>query len=174
MATNQGEIASFHFEISSGISCDLGNRVSPITCKRVRNSIPELQKVATHTGIPVVHIAGSIINRTKTIGRAIKDAGPLMFFELFLNAEFIFTNSFHGTAVALNFGRPLVGIRHLTRNARMRPLLKFVSWPDSLVGDETPVTEIEEIARKSATAVDDSVLSAIRSSSIEFLKRNLD
>jgi hypothetical protein len=80
----------------------------------------------------------------------------------------------HGTAVALNFGRPLVGIRHLTRNARMRPLLKFVSWPDSLVGDETPVTEIEEIARKSATAVDDSVLSAIRSSSIEFLKRNLD
>jgi hypothetical protein len=56
----------------------------------------------------------------------------------------------------------------------MRPLLKFVSWPDSLVGDETPVTEIEEIARESATAVDDSVLSAIRSSSIEFLKRNLD
>ena len=169
MATNQGEITSFHYEISSGISYDLGNRVSPITCKRVRNSIPELQKVATHTGIPVVHIAGSIINRTKTIGRAIKDAGPLMFFELFLNAEFIFTNS-----LPRHSGCPLVGIRHLTRNARMRPLLKFVSWPDSLVGDETPVTEIEEIARESATAVDDSVLSAIRSSSIEFLKRNLD
>ncbi|MFT6595586.1 MAG: hypothetical protein ACJAT3_001563 [Akkermansiaceae bacterium] len=75
----------------------------------MRNSIPELQKVATHTGIPVVHIAGSIINRTKTIGRAIKDAGPLMFFELFLNAEFIFTNSLPRHSGCSQFRSPLGG-----------------------------------------------------------------
>ena len=132
-----------------------------------------LKRYSTHTGIPVVHIAGSIVNRTKPVDRVIKDAGPLEFLGLFLNAEFIFTNSFHGTAFALNLGRPLVGIRHSKRNARMTTLLNSVGWSDSQVGGETPVKEIEEIARERAAAVNDSVLDEARLPSFEFLKRSL-
>ncbi|YCM42408.1 polysaccharide pyruvyl transferase family protein [Verrucomicrobiaceae bacterium 227] len=132
-----------------------------------------LKKLSAHTGLPVVHIAGSIINRTKPVDRIIKDAGPLEFLGLFLKAEYIFTNSFHGMAFALNFGRPLVGIRHSTRNARMTTLLESVGWKDSQVGNETPIGEIKEIAHERATNVDEDVLSTTKQSSIEFLNRSL-
>ena len=44
------------------------------------------------------------------MGRSITSAGPSEFIDLFLNASFIVTSSFHGTAFAINFEVPFIAI----------------------------------------------------------------
>lgn len=128
-----------------------------------------LEAFSKHTGLPVVHIAGSAINRTKPVNHVIRDAGPAAFLGLLLNAEFIFTNSFHGTAFALKLGRPLIGIKHSTRNARMSTLLDSVGWPDSQVKAGCPSSEIEELARARASAIDEDAVASLVQPSKVFL-----
>lgn len=132
-----------------------------------------LKKVSDETGLPVVRVGGAVKNRITPVNHFIRDAGPYEFLGLLLNAEYIFTNSFHGTAFALNLGKPLVGIRHSCRNARMTTLLDLLGWPDSQVGQENPVNEILEIANSRAQAVDESCLENGKKASINFLARSL-
>lgn len=128
-----------------------------------------LEAFSKHTGLPVFHIAGSAINRTKPVNYVVRDAGPSEFLGLLLNAEFIFTNSFHGTAFALKLGRPLVGIEHSTRNARMSTLLDSVGWPYSQVNAKCSPSEIEDLARARAGAVDENAVESLIQPSKVFL-----
>lgn len=132
-----------------------------------------LEQFARHTGLPVFAIATSIINRQKSATKIIKTAGPTDFLRLLANASYVFTNSFHGTAFALNFGRPLIGIPHSTRNGRMETLLEKLGWPNSQVTRETSMEKLIEIAHERATDVDSETLSLLRRPSIDFLKREL-
>lgn len=132
-----------------------------------------LKKVADKTGLSVIRIGGAIKNRIQPVDRFIRNAGPREFLGLLLNAEYIHTNSFHGTAFALNFGIPLVGIRHSRRNARMTTLLDSLGWSDSQVGASNSVDEILDIANSRATKIDGDCLAKAKEDSIKFLERNI-
>lgn len=132
-----------------------------------------LKKVADETGLPVVRVGGAVKNRITPVNHFIRDAGPYEFLGLLLNAEYIVTNSFHGTAFALNLGKPLVGIRHSCRNARMTTLLNSLGWPDSQVGNESTASDILEIANTRANEVNESSLVDCRKVSVEFLQQSL-
>ena len=67
----------------------------------------------------------------------IYDAGPIEFIELFANASFVLTNSFHGTAFSVNFNIPFYSIPKKTKktNSRFINLLNLVGLQDRIVYD---------------------------------------
>jgi hypothetical protein len=132
-----------------------------------------LERFARHVKLPVYSIATSIINRQKCATKVIKTAGPTEFLQLLANATYVFTNSFHGTAFALNLGRPLIGIPHTTRNGRMETLLEKLGWGNSQFSNKTSLQELIETAHERATDVNNDKIHLLQKSSIAFLKREL-
>jgi hypothetical protein len=53
--------------------------------------------------------------------------------ELFANADFVVTNSFHGTAFSVNFSRNFVTFMGQSRNSRMTDLLTALGIPERAV-----------------------------------------
>jgi len=54
------------------------------------------------------------------------DAGPREFLGLLKQASFVLTNSFHGTAFSILFGKPFLGAPHSATNARISSLLELL------------------------------------------------
>ncbi len=71
----------------------------------------------------------------------IEDAGPSQFIELFSNASFVVTNSFHGTAFSVNFNIPFITIlkKGKDNNSRMLNFLNLVGLENRIVlEDDVP------------------------------------
>jgi len=95
----------------------------------------------------VLKIAKNVSNRLKCkvkyINNSIKKnkynftnisgVGPLEFIDLFKNANFIVTNSFHGTAFSIIFQKDFITVPHKTRGTRMRELLNILKLDDRLI-----------------------------------------
>lgn len=67
------------------------------------------------------------------VDRHIRDAGPLEFIELFDNAEFIITDSFHGTCFSLIFQKPFVAVSTKKHSNRIESLLSLVGLENRLI-----------------------------------------
>ncbi|MBQ9348540.1 MAG: polysaccharide pyruvyl transferase family protein, partial [Oscillibacter sp.] len=111
---------------------------------------PYVRALARQTGLPVVQLCG--VRRKAVPGaRCILDAGPAEFLGLFQHAAAVVTNSFHGTAFALQFHKPFfsaVSPRELAdpSNARTYGLLRRLGLEDRVAGTggtASPGTEID-------------------------------
>ena len=82
-----------------------------------------LNQLETATGLDVLIINPGKIHWTEnekcTVGY-----GPLKFLELIYHADYIVTNSFHGTSFSIIFQKQFLVFRHSTFGARVRDLLK--------------------------------------------------
>lgn len=100
-------------------------------------------KIAKEEGLKVVRITkdaalvekdGSIINVT--------DAGPSEFLWMFDHADFVVTNSFHGTAFSINFNKDFYVVTPLRKknNSRQKSILKLFNLSNRLLleGDPMP------------------------------------
>lgn len=67
----------------------------------------------------------------------IRDAGPEEFIELFSNASFVVTNSFHGTCFAVNFNIPFIVTTPPTGINRIESLLTAIGLADRILNDIT-------------------------------------
>ncbi|MDD3139581.1 MAG: polysaccharide pyruvyl transferase family protein [Lachnospiraceae bacterium] len=99
------------------------------------------------------------------------DVGPREFLSLIRNAEFVVTNSFHGTAFSTTFERPYISIVSGDVDPRMESLLKQLGLSDHLVSkDEIDIKHILEtdfnIVREKKKA--------LRKDSFDFLKQALE
>lgn len=54
------------------------------------------------------------------------DAGPRELLGLIARASFVLTNSFHGTALSVLFGKPFLGVPHSATNTRISSLLQVL------------------------------------------------
>lgn len=98
------------------------------------------------------------------------EAGPSEFVGLFKNASFVLTSSFHGTAFALNFGKPFFTIvrREGPVNSRMESLLENVGLMSRLLTpgkEEVPDLDIAESGKDEAKAK----LETLRADSVRYL-----
>ncbi|EJF07461.1 Polysaccharide pyruvyl transferase [Thiovulum sp. ES] len=84
----------------------------------------------------VVAIDQMLFPLSKKIDTHIKDAGPKEFIELYANASFVITDSFHGTCFAVNFGKPFVSISAGKRANRIISLLSILNINERLVNSE--------------------------------------
>ena len=97
------------------------------------------------------------------------DAGPAEFVRLFADADMVITNSFHGTAFSINFGKEFYTVTplHKQNNSRQQSLLELFSIKERLILEGT---EIRAITLKPIDyAIVNSTLDKERNKSINFL-----
>ena len=68
------------------------------------------------------------------------DAGPAEFIDLFVNAGMVITNSFHGTAFSINFGKDFYTIAPARKhnNSRQKSILELFGLEERLISENTP------------------------------------
>lgn len=104
-----------------------------------------INRIRTVLGLRVVAIDQDPFLGYKS-DRHIMDASPVDYVSLFANASFVITNSFHGTAFALNFGIPFVTALPESGLNRIKGLLDKVGLTDRLV---TRLSDIDSVIIKS-------------------------
>lgn len=100
--------------------------------------------------LPIVYIGKNRFFHLKNTIQ-LNEVGPLQWVDLFLHAEYVVTNSFHGTAFAINFNKELyAGMLEPSErpaNNRLRSVLNLFSLQDRVIGSNTEqidnITEID-------------------------------
>ena len=83
------------------------------------------------TGLPVYVIIGG---KTKNyFGKKLTGLGPNDFLSTIKNAEYVITNSFHGTAFSIIFGKKFYCFAHSKRNARLENIMNLIGQKDKLI-----------------------------------------
>ena len=125
------------------------------------------QKLSAETGCEIVYLNSSYTDH-KELYHA-RFSTPEEFVGWFANAEYVLTNSFHGTAFSIIFQRNLV-VELQTKqstNTRSRDLLAICGLLHRTLPDAFDCFTLEDIDWKSVT----EKLEAERKSSIAYLKR---
>ena len=131
-----------------------------------------VQKVKRQLGLPVIYLQSNSIEHYH-LGRSVTSAGPCEFISLLMNARFVVTSSFHGTAFALNFGVPFYAITpaRTVSDSRIMSLLKIVGLEDRGISVE------EQLPRTFNIEIDFHIphakLKHYRDSSLNFLRESL-
>lgn len=95
---------------------------------------------------------------------------PTDFINLYKEAEFVLTSSFHGTAFALIFEKQFYTIPHPTRGSRMIDLLCSLNLEDRLIN--TTDLSHDNISQIDYEAVN-SQLNSMKEQSIQFIKHSI-
>ena len=105
---------------------------------------------------------GSVINITTV--------GPGGFIYLFRHANFVITNSFHGTAFSINFSKPFYSVSSHGRanNSRQESLLTMCKLADRMLYDDMQMPSSENF--KIEYQIPQSLLEAERESSLNYIR----
>lgn len=120
-----------------------------------KGSNEHVQRIARQYGLEIVVISHSACLHIKA-DRVIRDAGPLEFLKLMLNAEYIMTDSFHGTAFAILMKKPLNYYHEVERRMlRSRQVLGYLGLGQRVISpilshtpDDSMMSYTKEISDK--------------------------
>jgi hypothetical protein len=133
------------------------------------------QKIAKDLNLQIVRICSSVapIDKGKGIIQ-ITTAGPSEFIWMFLNAKFIITNSFHGTAFALNFGKAFYTVtsRKRQNNSRQEGLLSLCGLSSRLLYDDEAMPQPEQYPITFNTS--HQLLAEKRRQSVDYIRSIID
>lgn len=140
---------------------------------------PYLKTLAKH----IAEIKGcKVVRITKDANREepddevinVMDAGPAEFLGLFHNAEFVVTNSFHGTAFSINFNRPFYVVTPARKknNSRQQSILQLFGLTDRLLLEDTPLSDEERLPIQFEQV--NAKLEEQRQLSMNYLTSNID
>lgn len=119
-------------------------------------------------GLRVISLEQSLTAGAR-VDEQIRDAGPKEFIELFANASFVITDSFHGTCFALNFSKPFVAVSSGKHSNRIESLLQLVGLEERLVKESSEMFNMPTVCNMSAAL---ECLNSSRNKSIEYLDSN--
>lgn len=105
------------------------------------------------------------------ISRHIKSAGPKEFLDLFFNAEFVITDSFHGVCFSTNFNKNFVVAKPEGLSNRIESFLKSVELNDRMISSSEEIKRTEEIINFETA---NSLLLNLRKNSKSFLQRAIN
>ena len=118
-------------------------------------------QIAQRKGLSIKYI-GMPVKKFKNV-KYITNAGPKEFVELFFNAEYVVTNSFHGTAFSVNFGKQFISLKNPKNPERAAYFLTSINAKNRLVADyksfpaDMTNTEIQSIHNMLDDIVADSL-----------------
>ncbi len=75
-------------------------------------------------------------NRFGKNGICIPNSSPRKFVEMFYNAEFVITNSFHGTCFSIIFNKRFISVIHPSRGIRQKDMLLNLGLSDRIYSDK--------------------------------------
>ena len=127
------------------------------------------EKVARYSDIELVELSGRRKPILKKKHEAIYYAGPEEFLSLIYNADYVVTDSFHGTVFSIIFHRPFLTVPHKTRGGRIKSILNKLELAErSIVGFD------KDIFKKRINWDDvDKKLDLEREKSIKFIEQQL-
>jgi len=106
-----------------------------------KKQIEIARKVKQITGLQVVLLTNQIYPYVK-VDKSIFNAGPREFVWLFRNAEFVVTDSFHGTAFSLTFLKNFYSIIAIERaSSRIRNILSKLGLTNRIIKNPSEVME---------------------------------
>ena len=86
-------------------------------------------KISKETGLPIAQRSYEKIFDNET--ELLYEHDPAEFLSVIENAEFVLTNSFHGTALSAIFEKPFLSMLHSTTGLRVTDLLKKLGLEDN-------------------------------------------
>ena len=130
------------------------------------------QHIATIKGIKIVRLGMDTTSDNDIID--IVTAGPAEFLWLIRNADFVVTNSFHGTAFSINMNKDFytvnLGRRH--NASRQKSLLKLVGLEDRQLEEDAPLPDSNSLQIDFTNP--NKLLELARNKSIQFLKNAIN
>lgn len=103
---------------------------------------PTVDALKKQTGFPVVSVCSGCIKWIKA-DYTFFDVSPQEFLGLYRNASAIVTSSFHGTAFALVFNKPIYSLVRKQASNRVTDLLMKLGIEDRIVGDVDKLPSID-------------------------------
>lgn len=91
------------------------------------------EKIARYLRLDLIELSGKRKPFFKKNHRSIYDAGPEEFVSYIANAQYVVTDSFHGTVFSLLFHKNMITIPHKTRGGRTRNLMSIAGLNDRLM-----------------------------------------
>lgn len=134
-----------------------------------KDLIDAAKEVSKKLNLPVYNIVPPPRAMFSSIPRKL-DVGPCEFLSMIKNADFVVTNSFHGTAFSTIFEKPYVSIVSGKADTRMDSLLKQLGLSNHLVTKDN--VNIDEMLSADFNSVKDKK-AALRKDSLDFLKSSL-
>lgn len=132
--------------------------------------IKAAKKVSEELSLPVYNIVPPPRGLFSGIKRKL-DVGPCEFLSMIKHAEFIVTNSFHGTAFSVTYEKPFVSIVSNDKpDLRMESLLKQLGLEANLIGADD--LDVDRLLKIDFGNVSDKKRS-LRKSSIDYLAKAL-
>lgn len=128
-------------------------------------------KLAEKTNMKILRIGSNIISRQfkKRDGvEYVSDAAPDQWLYLLRNARYVVTNSFHGTAFAINFKKDFYVEFSSTANDRLSNLVKILKLEDRVLSDGKEIIPVQTDYSET-----DGILSGLKEESINFLEQAL-
>lgn len=132
--------------------------------------VESAKKVAKEMNLPLYNIVPPPRAMGKRITRKL-DIGPREFLSMIKYAEFVVTNSFHGTAFSITYKKPFVSVISKKPDLRMESLLEQLELSDHLV--EKDNIDVKELL-KTDFSITNEKKKKLRQSSMSFLKRALE
>ena len=118
-----------------------------ILCYQVQ-SVPGMQAVVDElkrrTGYKVVAICCDAIKRVRT-DYTIFDASPEEFLGLYKNAAVIVSASFHGTAMALVYNKPVYALVKPKHGNRIKEILHLVGMDEFVIEETKRIPNVDEV-----------------------------
>ena len=147
--------------------------------KVVENAIESLARQLQHkTGFPIMRLGIKEYNLFRyPVGQTDVKAGPAEFLAYFAGAKYVVTNSFHGTAFGMNFGKECyIPVNYsLQREAalheRILSLLELTQAQEFIVSAENPVLLKNRCIDHERIT---TCLARLREESFEYLKQALE
>lgn len=125
------------------------------------------EKIARYDKLQLIELSGRRKPLLKKNHRAIYDAGPKEFVSYIANADYVVTDSFHGTVFSLLFHKKIITIPHKTRGGRTKNLMCMAGLQERLTDRFDKVVVEKEIN----WGMVDKNLQIEREKSIDFLER---
>ena len=130
--------------------------------------------VKRQLGLPIYFIEPGYSEMKQKGARYVKGLGPGEFINVFANATFVITDSFHGTAFSTIFNKPMIGVIKDTNSGdgRISTLRKVVDGANSIVQYTTlPIVDKNNLK---AFQCDEQKLKNFRESSLAKLNEMLE
>lgn len=97
-------------------------------------SVDLARKISQDKGLEIIDISPNPLLKIKGSKKMI-DIGPGEFLTLFKNANYVVTNSFHGTVFSILYKKQFVCTLHSTRGGRVYDLLTSLGLEDRIISD---------------------------------------
>ncbi len=151
-------------------SISLPKRYIFVYCMEITEQIKDaVNKVSNLYNIPIIGAYGctDVLENVSPVSKP----GPEDFISCIKNAELVITNSFHGTALSLIFGKNFISVAHSKRNTRLLNIMTLSGEENKLYYPESFENPISDYITNGEEAY--ARLSPVIEKSKDYLKENL-